>query len=485
MKNTKFTRIVVPLSTGCALMLTLSACMTVERAQPSKSEGSSPVSSISSSASSSASPESSSASPTTNPTEEKQKNEEQSHEKQIVGLTDDNKAGKPRPRAEQKSQSSLGKNVKLKDDGSWTVEEGSGQDKLSVVVNVDGTFHVKRGTGSDIYHEMTINADGSWERIEKVSSSQTKTRVNADGTWSVERKSDSSSPENVEAHADGTWKSSGYSNNKVITGNPDGTAVEKNTETGEEKSITRGAQSGVTTPREYMNSMYDMGLYIPQNGVIPLKPRTALPLGMPVKEAVPGTDEYKHATAELEGILLTDENKAGKPRPRSERKIDDDAIVSPNGAWTWQSKGSAIRVSEDGTWDQKDSAETGREGSSQLFADGSWESKMKMGDGENFVHVNPDGSWTSKDSFRTVEVKADGTWRTQTEYDTKYSTSDGKVFRESSGRKTELPSGEHEVSHIQVPHEPSLSYLEDGPGGGGVIPLKPRKPLQPGQQAVS
>ena len=484
MKNTKFTRIVVPLSTGCALMLALSACMTVERAQPSKSEGSSPVSSISSSASSSASPESSSASPTTNPTEEKQKNEEQNHEKQIVGLTDDNKAGKPRPRAEQKSQGSLGKNVKLKDDGSWTVEEGSGQDKLSVVVNVDGTFHVKRGTGSDIYHEMTINADGSWERIEKVSSSQTKTRVNADGTWSVERKSDSSSPDNVEAHADGTWKSSGYSN-KVITGNPDGTAVEKNTETGEEKSITHGAQSGVITPREYMNSMYDMGLYIPQNGVIPLKPRTALPLGMPVKQAVPGTDEYKHATAELEGILLTDENKAGKPRPRSERKIDDDAIVSPNGAWTWQSKGSAIRVSEDGTWDQKDSAETGREGSSQLFADGSWESKMKMSDGENFVHVNPDGSWTSKDSFRTVEVKADGTWRTQTEYDTKYSTSDGKVFRESSGRKTELPSGGHEVSHIQVPREPSLSYLEDGPGGGGVIPLKPRKPLQPGQQAVS
>ena len=459
MKNDNHTRVFSPLSAGCILMLALSACST--SVQGIGSEDSTHGGSGASSSASAT-----------------------SHEKQIVGLTDDNKAGTSRPRSDQKPLDST-KNVKLKDDGSWTVEEGSGQDKLSVVVNVDGTFHVKRGTGSDIYHEMTINADGSWERIEKVSSSQTKTRVNADGTWSVERKSDSSSPENVEAHADGTWKSSGYSNNKVITGNPDGTAVEKNTETGEEKSITRGAQSGVTTPREYMNSMYDMGLYIPQNGVIPLKPRTALPLGMPVKEAVPGTDEYKHATAELEGILLTDENKAGKPRPRSERKIDDDAIVSPNGAWTWQSKGSAIRVSEDGTWDQKDSAETGREGSSQLFADGSWESKMKMGDGENFVHVNPDGSWTSKDSFRTVEVKADGTWRTQTEYDTKYSTSDGKVFRESSGRKTELPSGEHEVSHIQVPHEPRLSYLEDGPGGGGVIPLTPRKPLQPGQQAVS
>lgn len=40
MKITKFTRIVVPLSTGCALMLALSACMTVERANPGKSEGS-------------------------------------------------------------------------------------------------------------------------------------------------------------------------------------------------------------------------------------------------------------------------------------------------------------------------------------------------------------------------------------------------------------------------------------------------------------
>ena len=490
MKNAKFTRIVVPLSTGCALMLALSACMTVERSQPSKSEGSSPVSSISSSASSSASPESSSASPTTNPTEEKQKNEEQSHEKQIVGLTDDNKAGKPRPRAEQKSQSSLGKNVKLKDDGSWTVEEGSGQDKLSVVVNVDGTFHVKRGTGSDIYHEMTINADGSWERIEKVSSSQTKTRVNADGTWSVERKSDSSSPDNVEAHADGTWKSSGYSNNKVITGNPDGTAVEKNTETGKEKSITHGAQSGVITPREYMNSMYDMGLYIPQNGVIPLKPRTALPLGMPVKEAVPGTDEYKHATAELEGILLTDENKAGKPRPRSEKDpFFGMAKVNPDGSWSWESRDgdTTIHVAADGTWTQKDSDNSGNyDKTTVLYADGSWEIKNNTrSNGEEIIHVNPDGSWQRKDRDRTEEVKSDGTWRTQSTYETVYSTPDGKVYRESSSRKSEVSSVDKE-RYIYVPPQPDLLIGGgDGPGGGGVIPLTPRQPLQPGQQAAS
>ena len=441
MKNDNHTRVFGPLSAGCILMLALSACST--SVQGIGSEDSTHGGSGASSSASAT-----------------------SHEKQIVGLTDDNKAGTSRPRSDQKPLDST-KNVKLKDDGSWTVEEDNNGRTESV----------------------SVNADGSWEKIEKGSSSEQKTHVNADGTWTIEKKyGNEGSPEKVEMRSDGSWESTERTN-AVITGKPDGTAIKKNTKLGEEKPLTPLEWKIVTTPKDHdegsIADTSNLDKIVPENGVIPLKPRKSLPLGIPVKEAVPGTDEYKHATAELEGILLTDENKAGKPRPRSERKIDDDAIVSPNGAWTWQSKGSAIRVSEDGTWDQKDSAETGREGSSQLFADGSWESKMKMGDGENFVHVNPDGSWTSKDSFRTVEVKADGTWRTQTEYDTKYSTSDGKVFRESSGRKTELPSGEHEVSHIQVPHEPRLSYLEDGPGGGGVIPLTPRKPLQPGQQAVS
>ena len=462
MKNDNHTRVFGPLSAGCVLMLALSACSTSVQGI-----GSGDSNHGGSGASSSASAT--------------------SHEKQIVGLTDDNKVGTSRPRSDQKPLDST-KNVKLKDDGSWTVEEDNNGRTESVSVNADGTFQVKNKNSEDSTEEFTLNADGSWEKIEKGSSSEQKTHVNADGTWTIEKKYGEGSPEKVEMRSDGSWESTERTN-AVITGKPDGTAIKKNTKLGEEKPLTPLEWKMVTTPKDHdegsIADTYKLDEIVPENGVIPLKPRKSLPLGMPVKEAVPGTDEYKHATAELEGILLTDENKAGKPRPRSEGKTDDDAIVSPNGAWTWLSKGSAIRVSEDGTWDQKDSAETGREGSSQLFADGSWESKMKMSDGENFVHVNPDGSWTSKDSFRTVEVKADGTWRTQTEYDTKYSTSDGKVFRESSGRKTELPSGGHEVSHIQVPHEPRLSYLEDGPGGGGVIPLTPRKPLQPGQQAVS
>ena len=272
--------------------------------------------------------------------------------------------------------------------------------------------------------------------------------------------------------------------------------MEKNTETGEEKSITRGAQSGVTTPREYMNSMYDMGLYIPQNGVIPLKPRTALPLGMPVKEAVPGTDEYKHATAELEGILLTDENKAGKPRPRSEKDpFFGMAKVNPDGSWSWESRDgdTTIHVAADGTWTQKDSDNSGNyDKTTVLYADGSWEIKNNTRSaGEDIIHVNPDGSWQRKDQDRTEEVKSDGTWRTQNTYETVYSTPDGKVYREStvsresSSRKSEVSSVDKE-RYIYVPPQPDLLIGGgDGPGGGGVIPLTPRQPLQPGQQAVS
>ena len=97
----------------------------------------------------------------------------------------------------------------------------------------------------------------------------------------------------------------------------------------------------------------------------------------------------------------------------------------------------------------------------------------------------PDGSWQRKDRDRTEEVKSDGTWRTQSTYETVYSTPDGKVYRESSSRKSEVSSVDKE-RYIYVPPQPDLLIGGgDGPGGGGVIPLTPRQPLQPGQQAVS
>ena len=96
-----------------------------------------------------------------------------SHEKQIVGLTDDNKAGTSRPRSDQKPLDST-KNVKLKDDGSWTVEEDNNGRTESVSVNADGTFQVKNKNSEDSTEEFTLNADGSWEKIEKKFFQRTK-----------------------------------------------------------------------------------------------------------------------------------------------------------------------------------------------------------------------------------------------------------------------------------------------------------------------
>ena len=474
MKNDNHTRVFGPLSAGCILMLALSACST--SVQGIGSEDSTHGGSGASSSASAT-----------------------SHEKQIVGLTDDNKAGTSRPRSDQKPLDST-KNVKLKDDGSWTVEEDNNGRTESVSVNADGTFQVKNKNSEDSTEEFTLNADGSWEKIEKGSSSEQKTHVNADGTWTIEKKYGSEgSPEKVEMRSDGSWESTERAN-AVITGKPDGTAIKKNTKLGEEKPLTPLEWKMVTTPKDHdegsIADTYKLDEIVPENGVIPLKPRKSLPLGIPVKEAVPGTDEYKHATAELEGILLTDENKAGKPRPRSEKDpFFGMAKVNPDGSWSWESRDgdTTIHVAADGTWTQKDSDNSGNyDKTTVLYADGSWEIKNNTrSDGEDIIHVNPDGSWQRKDRDRTEEVKSDGTWRTQNTYETVYSTPDGKVYREStvsresSSRKSEVPSVDKE-RYIYVPPQPDLLIGGgDGPGGGGVIPLTPRQPLQPGQQAVS
>lgn len=474
MKNDNHTRVFGPLSAGCILMLALSACST--SVQGIGSEDSTHGGSGASSSASAT-----------------------SHEKQIVGLTDDNKAGTSRPRSDQKPLDST-KNVKLKDDGSWTVEEDNNGRTESVSVNADGTFQVKNKNSEDSTEEFTLNADGSWEKIEKGSSSEQKTHVNADGTWTIEKKYGSEgSPEKVEMRSDGSWESTERTN-AVITGKPDGTAIKKNTKLGEEKPLTPLEWKMVTTPKDHdegsIADTYKLDEIVPENGVIPLKPRKSLPLGMPVKEAVPGTDEYKHATAELEGILLTDENKAGKPRPRSEKDpFFGMAKVNPDGSWSWESRDgdTTIHVAADGTWTQKDSDNSGNyDRTTVLYADGSWEIKNNTrSDGEDIIHVNPDGSWQRKDRDRTEEVKSDGTWRTQSTYETVYSTPDGKVYREStvsresSSRKSEVSSVDKE-RYIYVPPQPDLLIGGgDGPGGGGVIPLTPRQPLQPGQQAVS
>ena len=149
MKKTSRNRMAAPVSASFALLLALSACSSsgVNQGGGTNNSGSS---------------ESASA-----PTEDG---------RQIVGLGDDNKAGKPRPRSERETR---GNQNQVKSDGSWTEKTLSGQEKITV--NADGTWENKTGE-----KEFTLHADGSWESTEKLSNSKTVIHVNPDGSWSIQ-----------------------------------------------------------------------------------------------------------------------------------------------------------------------------------------------------------------------------------------------------------------------------------------------------------
>ena len=123
MKKTSRNRMAAPVSASFALLLALSACSSsgVNQGGGTNNSGSS---------------ESASA-----PTEDG---------RQIVGLGDDNKAGKPRPRSERETR---GNQNQVKSDGSWTEKTLSGQEKITV--NADGTWENKTGE-----KEFTLHADG-------------------------------------------------------------------------------------------------------------------------------------------------------------------------------------------------------------------------------------------------------------------------------------------------------------------------------------
>ena len=167
-------------------------------------------------------------------------------------------------------------------------------------------------------------------------------------------------------------------------------------------------------------------------------------------------------------VGLGDDNKAGKPRPRSER----------------ETRGDRHQVKSDGSWTEKTSS--GQE-KTTVNADGTWESFDAQRNER--VHVNPDGSWIrvreSGDTDLTkgakgMEVKADGTWRSVDSYSTLYGTADGKVYQEKPGQeKREVGK---ELTPSTVPVNP-IAYAEGGVGGNSVVPLKPRTPLKPGEKA--
>lgn len=204
----------------------------------------------------------------------------------------------------------------------------------------------------------------------------------------------------------------------------------------------------------------------------------------PSASASSSTSASASASSSATSKALTDDNKAGKPRPTSTYGDPyPGATVHEDGSWEYKSESYTMTTKADGTWEW-----TNNKGDkANLNADGTWESFDAQRNER--VHVNPDGSWIrvreSGDTDLTkgakgMEVKADGTWRSVDSYSTLYGTADGKVYQEKPGQeKREVGK---ELTPTTVPVNP-IAYAEGGVGGNSVVPLKPRTPLKPGEKA--
>lgn len=433
-------RIAGPLSASVALLLALSACSSASDTQNSATSASS--TGVSANAAASA---------------------EQANGKLPLGLSDDNKAGEKRPRSKIKE---VAKGATVNPDGSWTYTKSDG---TKMTTKADGTWSItneKEGTRS------TLNPDGSWEQNINSDLMQRHVRVNADGTWNM----DDRKVGRFETHADGSWKKSQGTSESI--GNADGTATIK--DSAGKRDLPR--QQWPAPPPVPTLAVSDEG--VGGESVLPLQPRKAITTGTKVIYVVPGSEEDQRATAEQEGLLLTDDNQAGKPRPRPTHKAPEYVTVSEDGSWVEKNPdGTITTVHADGTWEQSNTAGD----TAALHADGSWDEYFAARD--ESVHVDPDGSWSwdykgGEDELvkgeHKITVKADGSWRNKSESFTTYGTADGKVFQEAP-EKRELTKGDAPkgIPYIPIPQSPN------GPGGGGVVPLKARAALKAGQKVTS
>ncbi len=447
-------RFAAPLSASVALVLALSACTT----SSVKSQESSPTMSESSAAAatSESSPVNTAAA------------SESADDKLPVGLTDDNKAGKPRPRSSMKDTL---KGATINEDGSWTYDKPDG---TVMTTNADGTWHWKDEKNGQ---EATLHADGSWDYSTHNEYVKKTIHMNADGTW---RQKNEKTGDSTETRADGSWENHEGGGKYVTTGTTEGTATKKNTATGEEREIPKEGFP-VVPPAPHTQVTENV---VGPNSVVPLKPRAGLKPGLKVTYAVPGSEEDKQASAEADGTALTDDNKAGKPRPRSTDKYpESNATINEDGSWTHTTVGGVeVKVNADGTWEWKST----KDGSSAaLHADGSWDfDDVKY---QQKIHVNADGSWTWEDQRnQSVTVThADGSWRYEDDRSLDTGLADGTahhVDKQHSNFNREIKK---EHFPAKVPGFPTSYVSKNGVGPNSVVPLKPRTPLKVGQKAVS
>ena len=386
-------------------------------------------------------------------------------EVRTVGLTDDNKAGKPRPR----SQGGTSKYVTVHDDGSWKYSPDKDRE---LTVNADGTWSYR----SDGYRhqEVTLHADpdGSWDTVTKYEAEEGKEAVEA----------------REQVRPDGSWEKKGRY--QTIIGSADGTVTITDSKNGQQSTSVSSAW-GLVKPFDYERSSIvqrteDIKYGVGSNGVIPLIPRTPLPRGVKAVQAPVGSEQERVAIAQQQRLVLTDDNKAGKEPRRRETEPHDWGLsnvhLKDDGSYSYSTKEEDVtaEVAADGTWKSKNSDGD----TTTLNADGSWDSyteKTKVN-----MHVNPNGTWVKKTGESAkIQMFADGSWCYEyKDSEITYGTPDGKIYegvsdkkwREVAQKTWENRSSDKSIKDPETPLAPLT--VKDG-----VIPLRARNPIAAGQKA--
>ena len=499
MKNFRYHRVLASMSAGTALMLVLSSCTTFSAKKEDSPEHPA-ASSSHSSYNSHGTPEkpekcpepgkfpaeatsSSSASPSATPSAS-------GGEVRTVGLTDDNKAGKPRPRPQGK----VINDVTVNEDGSWKYHAGSSD----LTVNADGTWSYRSKTFGQ--REATLHADGSWDITNNEYSKQEKMHVNPDGSWDKVTKYEAKEGKAAEEHheqvrSDGSWEQKGPY--QTIVGSADGTVTLTYSD-GKQGSTFSSSEWSLVEPFDYKELIFvqkdhKIKYGVGDGGVIPLMPRAPLPRGVKAAQAPVGSEQERIALAQQQRLVLTDDNKAGKEPRRRETESYDRGLgnvdLKDDGSYSYSTKegeGTA-EVAADGTWKAKSS-----DGSTAtLNADGSWDSyteksKTDPQESKMNVHVNSDGTWVKKTGESAkIQMFADGSWCYEyKDSEITYGTPDGKIYegvsdkkwREVAQKTWENRSSDKSIKDPETPLAPLT--VKDG-----VIPLKARNPIAAGQKA--
>ena len=492
MKNFRYHRVFASMSAGTALMLVLSSCTTFSAKKedspehPSASSSHNPYNSHGMPEKPEKCPEpgkfpaeatsSSSASPSAIPSAS-------GGEVRTVGLTDNNKAGKPRPRPQGK----VINKVTVNEDGSWKYHD----DSSDLTVNVDGTWSYRSKTYGQ--REATLHTDGSWDIVNNEPGKQEKMHVNPDGSWDTVTKYEAKEGKEAvevreQVRPDGSWEQKDPY--QTIVGSADGTVTLTYSD-GKQGSTSSSSEWSLAEPFDYKELIFvqkdhNIKYGVGDGGVIPLMPRAPLPRGVKAAQAPVGSEQERIALAQQQRLVLTDDNKAGKePRRRETEPHDwglDNVDLKDDGSYSYSTKGGkeTAEVAADGTWKSKNSDGD----TTTLNADGSWDSyteKTKVN-----MHVNPNGTWVKKTGESAkIQMFADGSWCYEyKDSEITYGTPDGKIYegvsdkkwREVAQKTWENRSSDKSIKDPETPLAPLT--VKDG-----VIPLRARNPIAAGQKA--